>query len=402
MENKRRHAYIFLVLFGLISLFSDFTFEGSRSIIGPYMRLLGASAVTVGFVSGFGELIGYAVRLLTGFISDRTHRYWTMTIIGYSMNLFAIPLLAFVPMNGWVLASILVILERLGKAIRHPAKNTLVSFAASEVGPGKGFALQEALDQFGAFAGPFMVFLILTFKNGNSEISAYRTSFLALGATAVITLLILLTTMKIYPQPEKFDSSEPAPGKLTFSRAFWLYIGATGLLAAGFADFPLISFHLVQKQLITDTTIPALYSLAMAVDAVAALFFGWLYDRRGIISLMLAAGLSAFFAPLAFLGQNMVPIIGGVVLWGIGMGAQESILKATITTIVPKNRRASAFGVFHTGFGICWFLGSWLMGAVYERSIPVLVIFSVIMQLLTIPGLLLVRRALQPGQSSAK
>lgn len=394
MSSRRKNAYIFLILFGFISMFSDFTFEGSRSIIGPYLRLLGASAVTIGFVSGLGELIGYTIRLVTGLISDRTRRYWTMTIIGYSMNLFAIPLLAFVPANGWVLACILVVLERLGKAIRHPAKNTLVSFAASEVGAGRGFALQEVMDQFGAFAGPLLIFLILTMKNGHAGLAAYQASFLALGATAVITLIILLTTKKIYPAPENFDISEPVHGKLTFDKAFWLYMGATGLMAAGFADFPLLAFHLVDKQLIQDSTIPALYSLAMAFDALAALLFGWIYDKRGIISLMLATGISAMFAPLAFLGQGMAPILAGVIFWGIGMGAQESILKATITTLVPKNRRATAFGIFHTGFGACWFLGSWLMGAVYESSIPALVGFSVLLQLLAIPVLILVRRSM--------
>ncbi|MEN6499210.1 MAG: MFS transporter, partial [Rectinema sp.] len=159
MESKKKAAYSFLVLLGIVSLFSDLTYEGARSILGPYLLLLGASASTVGFVSGLGEFIGYALRLVTGYISDKTKRYWLIAIVGYAINLVAIPALALAPGLGWVYACGLIVLERFGKAIRNPAKTTLASFAAAEVGAGKGFALQEVLDQFGAFLGPLMLFL---------------------------------------------------------------------------------------------------------------------------------------------------------------------------------------------------------------------------------------------------
>ena len=159
-KNIRKAAYSFIVLLGIVSLLSDMAYEGARSIIGPYLGLLGATAATIGFVSGLGEFVGYAFRLITGFISDKTKRYWTMTIIGYAMNIVAIPLLAIVPADGWMYACGLVLLERFGKAIRTPSKSTLVSFAASEVGAGKGFAIQEALDQLGAFISPVILFFM--------------------------------------------------------------------------------------------------------------------------------------------------------------------------------------------------------------------------------------------------
>lgn len=153
-------AMAFIALMGIVSLFSDMTHEGARSVLGEYLNLAGASAATIGFVSGFGELCGYSLRLLFGFIADKTKKYWTLVIGGYALQVLAIPALALIPENGWMLACGLIILERIGKAVKKPAKNALVSFAASEVGTGKGFAYQEFLDQLGAFIGPVMLFFI--------------------------------------------------------------------------------------------------------------------------------------------------------------------------------------------------------------------------------------------------
>lgn len=395
--DRKKSAYTFILLLGVISLFSDLTYEGARSIIGPYLGLLGASAATIGFVSGLGEMIGYAFRLVTGYLSDKTQKYWLMTILGYSLNLFAIPLLALVPDNGWIYACGLILLERFGKAVRHPSKSTLVSFAASEVGAGKGFAIQEALDQIGAFLGPVMLFVILTLKSGSDRKEAYALCFLALGVMAVITMLILFYAKYIFPNPEHFDRGEPAEGKLVFTTGFWLYMGAISLIALGFADFPMISYHFSRLNLVDSNYIPLLYAAAMGIDALSALFFGFLYDKEGVRSLMLAVGLSAFFAPLVFLTDNLYMIIAGVLLWGIGMGAQESILKSMVTTLVPKNRRATAFGIFNTGFGIFWFLGSWFMGLLYGWSLPALVLVSVLAQLASIPVLFLVRKSMTAG-----
>jgi MFS family permease len=388
LSTAKKSAYAFIILIGIVSLFSDLTHEGARSIIGPYLGLLGASAATIGFISGFGEFIGYALRLVTGVISDKTKKYWTMTIIGYALNLIAIPLLALVPENGWIYACGLILLERFGKAIRNPSKSTLVSFAASEVGAGKGFALMEALDQIGAFLGPVMLFLILTVKGSENTRDGYIIGFLALGVTAVLALSVLLIARKLYPNPHEFDKGKDEAGPVQFAKPFWYYMAAISMIAFGFADFPLMSYHLVRQNLFADNLIPILYAAAMGIDAVAALIFGWMYDKKGVKSLIYAVALSAFFAPLVFLTASKPLIITGVLLWGIGMGAQESILKSTVTSLVAKNRRATAFGIFNTGFGLFWFLGSYLMGLLYDRSLAGLVVLSIIAQLVAIPLLL--------------
>jgi MFS family permease len=385
MESKKKAAYTFLVLLGIVSLFSDLTYEGARSILGPYLLLLGASASTVGFVSGLGEFIGYALRLITGYISDKTKRYWLITIVGYAINLIAIPALALAPGLGWVYACGLIVLERFGKAIRHPAKTTIASFAATEVGAGKGFALQEVLDQIGAFIGPLVLFFVLTLKGGGDKLSAYALSFAILAIPAAVTLIILLVAKHKYPRPHEFEAEQGPLAGHGLRSAYWFYLAGIGFLALGFADFPLMAFHMTKAKLFPDNVVPVLYSVAMGVDALSALFFGRMYDRKGMTAIIISSAVAALFAPLVFLAGSQTMAVAGVVLWGIGMGAQESILKSAVTTIVPKERRGTAFGIFNAGFGAFWFVGSWIMGILYDRSLTILVIFSVIAQLAALP-----------------
>lgn len=400
MDDKRKAAYAFLVLLGVISLFSDLTYEGARSILGPFLLLLGASAATVGFVSGLGEFIGYTLRLATGLISDKTHRYWLMTIVGYAINLFAVPALALAPGFGWAFACGLIIVERFGKAIRHPSKTTLVSFAANEVGAGKGFALQQLLDQIGAFVGPLMLFAVLTIKEGTgAKLPAYSLAFLLLGIPGLIVMILLVVAKFRYPRPHELETVKPEQGKDGLNRAYWFYLVGIALLAAGFADFPLMAYHFTKRQILSDNLVPILYSAAMGVNAAAALVFGRMYDKRGMGAIILASIISAFFAPLVFLFNAPVFAIAGVMLWGIGMGAQESILKAAVAGMVPRERRGTAYGIFYTGYGAFWFLGSWAMGLLYERSLVGLVAFSLAAQFAALPFFFRTRAMLAAGVS---
>ena len=369
---------------GIVSLFADMTYEGARSIYGAYLPLLGASATVIGFVTGLGEFIGYALRLATGIIADKTKNYWTMTLIGYGVNVIAIPLLAFVPENGWILACMLIILERTGKAVRQPAKNTLFSYAATQVGVGKAFALQEFLDQLGAFIGPILLFCILWLKGGEASLKTYAVCFAVLAFPALLSIFWLLLAKKSFPNPEHFER-EPSSEVFKAEHAFILYLTAISLFALGFVDFPLITMHAARQEIIPPSTLPLLYAVAMLVDAFSALFFGWLYDRIQFKALILSGLLSAFLAVFIFSVSTFWGIAVGVILWGVGMGAQESILKAAVVTLTPKKNRSTSFGFFESCFGLCWFLGSWLMGWLYDMNIAWLVAFSVTTQLLALP-----------------
>jgi len=360
------------------------THEGARSILGEYLNLAGASAATIGFVSGIGELCGYSLRLLSGFIADKTKKYWTLVIFGYTLQVLAIPALALIPENGWLLACGLVILERVGKAIKKPAKNTLVSFAASEVGTGKGFAYQEFLDQIGAFLGPVMLFIVVSVKGTGNLFSTYRVCFAILGVPALITIGLVIFSKVKYPNPEIFEKAEESREGFHFRKSFVYYMIAICLFAFGFADFTLITLHAAKTGAFPESALSLLYAAAMAVDAFAALFFGWLYDKIGLRALILSTLCSAFFSAFIFLSGNPWMMAIGIILWGIGMGAQESIMKAAVSGIIPKSMRSTGFGIFETGFGASWFLGSWLLGALYDLDPAYLVAVSVSAQLLAV------------------
>lgn len=381
--EANRIALKFVLLLGVVSLFADMTYEGARSITGPFLATLGASATAVGIVAGLGELIGYGLRLVSGYISDRTRRYWAITLGGYGLNLMAVPLLALA--GRWELAAALMIAERMGKAIRTPARDAMLSHATKEIGRGWGFGLHEALDQIGAMLGPLLVAAILYLKGG------YQIGFAALLVPALLAISVLLLARWLYPRPRELEVGSPALETRGFTPRFWLYLAAVALIAAGYADFPLIAYHFEKAVVVSKSWIPLFYAVAMGVDALAALLFGRLFDRVGISILVIAALLSSLFAPLVFLGSFYLALIG-MVIWGIGMGAQESIMRAAIAEMVPPDRRGAAYGIFNTGYGLFWFWGSALMGILYDVSLPSLVGFSVGVQLVSVPLFLLVRK----------
>ena len=387
INNKKKAisgAVAFLTLMGMVSLFSDMTHEGARSILGEYLNLAGASAASIGFVSGIGELCGYSLRLISGFVADKTRKYWTLVIAGYVIQVLAIPALALIPEHGWIWACGLVILERIGKAVKKPAKNTLVSFAASEIGTGKGFAYQEFLDQLGAFLGPVILFVTAIVKGTEDLFTTYRLSFAVLLIPAMITIALVLSAKIKYPNPEMFEKQEEAPAAFRLKKSFLLYMAAICLFAFGFADFTLITLHAAKTAAFPESALSLLYAAAMAVDAFAALFFGWLYDKVGMKALILSTLCSTFFSCFVFLSGEAWMIGIGIILWGIGMGAQESVMKAAVSGIIPRSMRSTGFGIFETGFGIAWFLGSWLLGFLYDWNPVFLVAVSVLSQLLSI------------------
>ena len=388
---------LFIILFGIVSLFSDMTHEGASSIRGAYLSLLGASAATIGFISGLGELIGYSMRYVFGKLTDKSKQYWPMTIAGYVLDIIAVPALALVGEHGWIAACVLLVIQRMGKAIKKPAKDTIMSFAASQEGVGKSFGIQEVLDQIGAFIGPVLLYLVMLFKTEGTTFEIYSTCFAVLAIPGAITLILLIVTRCKFPNPEHFEPEPKEYVPFKIKKEFILYIAGISLFAFGFIDYSIIIMHVSRtyshlasglsetSALVSTGSLPLLYAGAMLVDAVAALFFGMMYDKNGVKALVWSTVISAPFAVFVFAFDSVPMLLLGVALWGVGMGAQESILKAAVTSMVPKASRATGYGVFECSFGAFWFLGSWLMGVLYDVSIPAMIAVSVIAQLAAIP-----------------
>jgi MFS family permease len=364
-------AWRFIVTFGVVSLLADVVYEGARSITGPLLAALGASAALVGLITGLGEAAALVLRLVSGPLADRTQRFWALTITGYVVTVVSIPLLGVTGVL-W-LACALVLAERVGKAIRSPAKDTLLSQATGAVGRGRGFAVHEALDQIGALLGPLIVAAVVAITG------RYGPALVLLSAPAVGVLALLLWLRARVPNPVVYerDDAQPPPGKLP--PAFWRYAAFSALTMCGFATFGVLSFHLATRGIVPIALIPIVYAGAMAVDALAALASGYLYDRKGL-RVLIALPLLAFLVPVLAFTTTPAVAIAGSLAWGASMGVQESTMRAAIADLVPTARRATAYGVFAATYGGATAIGGLLAGALYEHSLPALIIITAAIQ----------------------
>jgi MFS family permease len=372
-------AFKFVLIVGIVNLFADMTYEGARSITGPFLESLGASALAVGAIAGGGELLGYTLRSVAGYFADKTQRYWLVILIGYFINMLAVPALALA--GNWPLAATLMIAERTGRGIRKPAVDAMLSYAGKSIGRGWVFGLNEGLDQAGATFGPLIVAFVLYTREG------YRAGFGVLLVPALLCLATLVFARLWYPEPHKLEEAETELETKGFSKGFWIYVAAGALIAAGFADFSLISFHFKKVGIVSDTEVALFYAVAMGAGAITNLVFGRLFDRLGFPIAVFAFFVGAMFAPFVFLG-GFALVLTGMVLWGVGMGAQNSLLKAMLASVIPAARRSTGFGLFYAAFGVAWFVGSAAMGFLYDKSLDALIALSLICQLTALPVLL--------------
>ena len=367
---ERKSAFRFIVALGFVSLFADMTYEGAHSVIGPLLRDLGASATQVGIIAGLGEMIAASLRYFSGRLADRTHAYWTITTLGYFLNLVVVPGLAFA--GNWQAAALLVVAERTGKSLRGPARDVLLSEATEVVGHGSGFGLHAAMDQTGAVLGPLLV------ATAVARSHHFGPAFLWLAVPALGAFIALLFARAASPHK---GTPPAAPAEKKLPSVFWIYVAAAGLLALGFVDFPLLAFHFQKNSLTQPQVIPLLYAGAMGVNGLTALVFGRLFDRHGIQVMVVGILISLLALPFGFLG-GPAGVYVSVACWATGMGAQDATLRSGISQVVSMNKRGTAFGAFNGVYGALWFLGSVTMGLLYDHSLIALVIFGMVAQLI--------------------
>ncbi|HUX67218.1 MAG TPA: MFS transporter [Terriglobales bacterium] len=381
-ERRRRAAMRFIVTLGVVSLFADMTYEGARSIVGPYLQTLGASGFEMGLVVGLGEMCAASLRYFTGRLADRTRAYWGLAIAGYAVNLVVVPALAFV--GNWQMAALLVIAERTGKALRGPARDVLLSEATGEVGHGWGYGIHSAMDQTGAVLGPLWVALAVERAHG------FRQAFVPLLLPAAAALTALLVAKALHPSR---GGAAPTPATIVLPQVFWLYAIAAGLLAFGYLDFPFFAYFWVKHALFHDPVVPVLYAGAMGCEGAVGLALGRLYDRWGIATLSAATLVSLLALPLGFLGGPPAAL-AAIVCWAVGTGAQSACLRSGIAQVVSMNKRGSAFGTFHAIWGVSWFLGSALLGLLLDRDLAAMIAVGMAAQAMGALLFLLLRRPL--------
>ena len=394
MDNKKRQissAIIVIVLFGIISMLGDMVYESARGANSQYFNLIGISAAQVGLVFGIGEFIGYFLRLIAGVLSDRSGKYWVFIFVGYGL-LLVVPIIGFT-MN-WPVLVVLILTERVGKSLRNPAKDTVLSGVAEDkVGMGFAFGLQEALDQIGALLGP-LVFTLVFFLTGKNGIPEYQTAYKLLCIPYILLMLFLVYVQRRFKR-DALDAhlnvrefrSERLP------RIFWIYTAFTFFCTLGFVNFSVIGYHLKEASLMTDGNITLLYAAAMGIDALAALAFGWAYDQRkkrsgiksGGLMVMAVIPFLTLLLPFLTLGDSIVFIIGGMMLFGIIMGTHEAIMRSAIADITPYYKRGTSFGMFNTGYGLALLFGASLMGWLYDLGMTWMIIaFTCVTELIAV------------------
>ncbi|MEM5790714.1 MAG: MFS transporter [Candidatus Aenigmatarchaeota archaeon] len=383
---------ILITVFGIVSLLGDIIYEGARGINGQYLQILGASAAIIGFFTGLGEFFGYALRAVSGYISDKTKSYWLLTFLGYAL-LVSIPFLALA--GNWQIAIVFIILERIGKAVRNPARDTIISYAAKKVGTGFGFGIHEFLDQIGALIGPLLISIVfLNFKT--ISLGEYRYAY-SLLLIPFFALMIFLSLAYFFFRHSKIEK-ERKKKKEKFSRIFWLYIFFTFVTTLGFINFVILGYHFKLKNVIPEAQIPLLYSLAMIADAIIALLIGKAYDKlekkskKSGLLLLILLPLLTLTIPFLVFTYSFVLIIFGVVTFGIVIGSHETIMRAVIADITPISKRGSGYGIFTAFYGFASLIGSSLVGIFYEISISYLTIFIFITQIFALVIFYLLKR----------
>ena len=370
METAPRpllRPWYFVLAFGIVSLLCDMVYEGARSIIGPYLGTLGASATVVGLVAGVGEFIGYGLRVVSGYAVVRTRHYWTWTIAGYALTVLSVPAIGATGLLAPAL--LLYATERLGKAVRSPAKDTLLSFASSHTGRGSAFGVHQALDQTGAILGPLLLAVVLSWREGD-----YQLAFGVLLVPGLMVLALLAWLRFRVPDPRDYEFGADAPAQPTVAgpltqrlpTRFWQYAGLVALLSGGVASFPLLAFHAQTHHLLSDATIPVLFAVAMATDGLSGLVVGRLYDRRGSM-VLLAVPLAASVSVLAFT-TDVTLVWVGVAIWGLVNGVMDSTVKAVVVELVPSARRAVAFGWLALLRGTGLLVAGGALGIAYDAS----------------------------------
>jgi predicted MFS family arabinose efflux permease len=379
----------FVLLFGAINLFADMSYEGARSITGPFLATLGASGFIVGSVTGFGEFLGYALRLASGRLADRSRLYWPVTLAGYLVQMLAVPALALA--RAWPVAAVLIFLERSGRATRNPPRDVMLAQAGRQMGRGWAFGVNEGLDQLGALVGPLAIAGLLAWRH------SFPLAFALLAIPALVTLLLVGGARLGFPDAGRIEHELQATQVGRYPPEYWWYCAGAGLVGFGFADYSLIAYHLSLAHVVGGAWIPVFYALAMGAGGLGSLIMGKLFDRRGLIVLVPVTILVAAYAPLAFLGSFGLALIG-VLAWGIGLGAHESVMQAAVANMVTQDRLGSAYGLFGAVFGIAWFAGSVALGALYDRSVIATVALAVIAQLVgVVPLVIAARKAPVPS-----
>ncbi len=373
IDQSKRNAIKFVILMGIVSLFGDMVYETARGIMGPYLGSLGATAFAIGLVFGLGEFLGYVLRIVAGVLVDKTREYWLFVFIGYGL-IGVIPIIGLT--DSWLIASTFIIMERIGKALRAPAKDTLLSIHTAGIGRGKIFGIHELADQVGAVLGPFLFYLMLSIGLG------YKNSLLLLFVPFAL-MMIAIIIAKLFAEKVPVEKEKEITADKGRARVYYyLYLVFIFFTSLGFIGFPVISYHAVKVGMVSENVIPLIYAAVMVVDALFAVPIGVLYDKFKV-RIMVTLPFLAILTALAFT-KNIVFFFIAILVWGIIMSAYETVIRAFVGDNVPVSERGKYYGIFNTVLGASMMIGNSIAGYLYEVSVLYVIGFVVLAQVLGI------------------
>jgi len=390
---SKRTAYVAILTLGLVSMLGDIVYESGRGIAPDYLMFLGASAFMVGLVSGAGEFLGYGARLFSGALSDKSKAYWVFIFTGYGLIL-AIPLIGFT--FSIELVIVLLLLERLGKALRSPSRDTVLSVISKNVGSGKAFGIHEAVDQIGAIIGPLLFAAVLFFTANN-----YKAAFGTLIIPFILMMLVIAYTYRKIGKSVEVEAQNTIQKREPLSRGFWYYCLAVFLNTLGLFPIALILFSgsTILQPLGQAWVVPLLYVIVQAVDAPMALISGHLFDKLGMKTLALPFALSVFPVLLVSFG-DLAGVIAACVMFGLVLGMQESIYRAAVCAFIPLGKRGTAYGVFNTVLGVGTLASGVIFGFLIDHGYSVIILAGLVL-LLQIGATITLNRAKTAFQESA-
>ncbi|MGQ9506636.1 MAG: MFS transporter [Candidatus Bathycorpusculaceae bacterium] len=381
-------AYMGILLLGIVSLIGDVVYEGSGGIIPDYLKFLGATGVIAGLVVGFGEFLGNALRLFSGLLADTTRAYWLFIFLGYGL-IISVPLLGV--SATLEIAIILILFERLGKALRAPSRDAVLSIVSKDVGAGKAFGIHEFLDQVGAILGPLLVATLMFSTNNN-----YSYTFSFLFVPFLILLAVLAYTYKRISSKTVVETSKAAERRERLPKFFYIYTFAVLMNTVGLMSAKLILFRaseLLNPQGL-QWIVPLMYLLIQGVDAPTALIAGYAYDKFGIKILILPFTFSIFPALFAMSNNELSTLIAASVFSGLVLGMQESIYRAAVSRLTPMSSRGTAYGLFNVVYGFGELVSGGIFGLFIDLKMSIfpVMFYTVAFQIMAIALLLKVKR----------
>lgn len=346
---------------GLVSLFMDISSEMIYPLLPLFLTgVLGTTKTTVGVIEGIAEATASLLKVFSGWLSDRFGRKKLLMGIGYGISVVSRPVIA--NASTWFEVLTARFIDRFGKGVRTAPRDAIIADSASSSNMGLAFGFHRSMDTIGAVIGPAAAFALLFFYTGNLRLVFYASMIPGIIAVAVIVFFIKERRMT-----KEEIASVPRLSISSFDGPFRHYMLVVAVFSLGtFADAFLI---LQAKNLgVAEHWIPIAYLLFNIVYALSSTPMGLLADRVGIRTIVMA-GFLFYAAVYSLVGLATAPLHIWLLfpLYGLYKGMSEGTQKAYLALIAPPERKATAFGIYHTVNGLMLLPASVMAGLLWDR-----------------------------------